>query len=173
MEFIDYYAESITSEIAYKVGRGIGDVKVVVQNISPLKAIGAVMVIWGTIAALVNLRKYKTGNLTKKEAITVTASESISMGISAGLGLLADGLLKAYVLVTTAPSVLPFAVGVAVTTGSKITWDCKTKKNMVWCELSPLKKEQDIVQSPLPVHKISSIKKLGDAKAHYICRGIS
>ena len=173
MEFVDYYAEYITSEIAYKVGRGLGDAKVVVQNISPFKAIGAVMVIWGSIVALVNLRKYKTGNLTKKQAITVTASESMGMGISAGLGLLADGLLKAYVLVTTAPSVLPFAVGVAVTTGSKITWDCKTKKNMVWCELSPLKKEQDILQSPLPVHKISSLKNRSAAKPRYICRGIS
>ena len=173
MEFIDYYAESITSEIAYKVGRGIGDVKVVVQNISPLKAIGAVMVIWGTIAALVNLRKYKAGNLTKKEAITVTASESIGMGISAGLGLLADGLLKTYVLVTTAPTVLPFAVGVAVTTGSKITWDCKTKKNMVWCELNPLKIERNIVRPLLPVHKRSSLKNRITAKPQYICRGIS
>ena len=173
MEFIDYYAESITSEIAYKVGRGIGDVKVVVQNISPLKAIGAVMVIWGTIAALVNLRKYKAGNLTKKEAITVTASESIGMGISAGLGLLADGLLKTYVLVTAAPSVLPFAVGVVVTTCSKITWDCKTKKNMVWCELSPLKKERNILQSPLTVQNISSLKNSITAKPQYIRRGIS
>ena len=59
MEFIDYYAESITSEIAYKIGRGLGDVKLVVQNINPLKAVGAVMVICGTIIALVNLRKYK------------------------------------------------------------------------------------------------------------------
>ena len=164
MEFIDYYAESITSEIAYKVGRGLGDVTVVIQSINPLKAIGAVMVLWGSIAALINLRKYKAGHLTKKQAITGPVSESMGMGISAGLGLLADGLLKIYVLVTTAPSVLPFAVGVAVTAGSKITWDCKTNKNMVWCELNPLKIERNIGQSPLPVHKISSLKNLSDVK---------
>jgi len=56
------------------------------------------------------------------------------MGLAAGLGLLADGIVKTYVLAAAATSVLPFVVGVAVTTGAKIAWDCKTKKNMIWCE---------------------------------------
>ena len=69
------------------------------------------------------------------------ASKSVGMGLAAGLGLLADGILKTYILAAAAPSVLPFVIGVAVTTGAKITWDCKTKNNMVWCERKDSPKE--------------------------------
>ncbi len=134
MEITDYYAESVTEKIAYSAGRGARNIKIVTQNINPLKATGAVMVLWGTVTGLVNLKRYKKGQITKKQAITATASESVGMGLAAGLGLLADGILKTYIITAASPAVLPFAVGVAVTTGVKITWDCKTKKNMIWCE---------------------------------------
>ena len=134
MEVTDYYAESISGNIAYNVGRGARYVKVAVQKINPLKATGAVMVLWAGITGLVNLNRYRKGKITKKQAITVTTSETVGMGLAAGLGLLADGILKTYILATTVPTVFPFAVGVAVTAGTKITWDRKTKKSIVWCE---------------------------------------
>lgn len=134
MEITDYYAESLSSNVTSNVGNGAGNVKVVTQSISPFKATGGVMLLWGAITGIVNFRKYKRGKITKKQAVTATASESVGMGLAAGLGLLADGILKTYILTTAAPVVLPFVVGVAVTTGTKITWDCKTKKNMIWCE---------------------------------------
>ena len=142
MEITDYYAESVSRDIAYSVGKGARYVKVAVQNINPLKAIGAVMLVWGGIAGLVNLRKYKKGKITKKQAITVTTSESVGMGLAAGLGLLADGILKTYILATTVPTVFPFVVGVAVTAGTKITWDCKTKHSMAWCESKGSQKDR-------------------------------
>lgn len=134
MEITDYYAESLPSNVASNVGKGARNAKVVTQSISPFKATGGVMLLWGAITGIVNFRKYKSGKITKKQAVTATASESVGMGLAAGLGLLADGILKTYILTTAAPVVLPFVVGVAVTTGTKITWDCKTKKNMIWCE---------------------------------------
>jgi len=134
MEFTDYYAESIPSNVASNVGKGAGHIQTVTQTINPINATGAVMLLWGGITGLINLRRYKKGIITKKQAITATASESVGMGVAAGLGLLADGIVKTYILATAAPAILPFVIGVAVTTGAKITWDCKTKKNMIWCE---------------------------------------
>ena len=89
------------------------------------------MLAWGAITGVINFRRYKSGKITKKQAVTATASESVGMGLAAGLGLLA---VKTSILMTAAPVALPFIVGVVVTTGAKITWDCKTKKNMIWCE---------------------------------------
>jgi len=117
MEIIDYYAESLPSNVT--------------QTINPLKATAGVMLVWGAITGVINFKRYKNGNITKKQAVTATASESVGMGLAAGLGLLA---VKASILMTAAPVALPFIVGVVVTTGAKITWDCKTKQNMIWCE---------------------------------------
>ena len=144
MEITDYYAESFPSNIAYNAGRGARYLKAAVQNINPLKATGTVMLLWGGVTGLVNLRKYKKGKITKKQVIAVTTNETVGMGLAAGLGLLADGILKTYILVTTVPAVLPFVAGVAVTAGTKITWDCKTKNSMVWCERDEKNKSLDI-----------------------------
>jgi hypothetical protein len=139
MVFADYYAESVTESVAYNVGKGTRNVVTVVQAFSPIKAIGAVTVVWGAVTAVVNYRKYRKGMLTGKQAITITASESVGMGISAGMGLLADGVF----LATAAPSVLAFTLGVVVTSGAKIAWNCATKNNMIWCQHQTPKKEQE------------------------------
>jgi len=120
MEIIDYYAESLPSNVT--------------QTFNPLKATGGVMLVWGAITGVINFRRYKSGKITKKQAVTATASESVGMGLAAGLGLLVDGIVKTSILMTAAPAALPFVVAVVVTTGAKITWDCKTKQNMIWCE---------------------------------------
>lgn len=134
MVFTDYYAESTADTLAYNVGKGARNVANVVQTINPLKAVGAVMLVWGAVAGAVNYRRYKKGEITKKQAIAITASESVGMGLSAGLGLLADGMLGTFVLTTTAPSVFALTVGVVVTSGAKIAWNCATKNNEIWCD---------------------------------------
>ena len=134
MIFTDYYAESTVSTLAYNVGKGARNVVNVVQTINPVKAVGAVMLVWGAAAGVVNYRRYKKGLITKKEAIRRTANESLGMGVSAGLGLLADGILGTLMITTTTASVLAFTVGVAVTSGAKIAWNCATKNHEVWCE---------------------------------------
>ncbi len=140
MLFLDYYGESVTESIAYNVGRGTRNVATVVTTLNPIKAIGVVMVVWGSVAGIANYYRYRKGRITKKQAVTITASESVGMGFSAGVGLLADGVVNAFIITTTAP-VLAFAVGVVVTAGVKIAWNCATKSNeaeakpvMVWCE---------------------------------------
>ena len=140
MDIGDYYAKSATSNVAYGLGRGARTVQVVAERINPLKAATAVMVGWGSIAGLANYRRYKQGRLTKREAIAVTANESVGMGLAAAVGLFADGLVRTYVLATATPSLIPFAIGVAMTGTAKITWDCVTKKNMMWCGVNGTRK---------------------------------
>ena len=141
MEFTDYYAETtVSSSTASSVGNGVGkgaaakSVQTTALTINPLSATAGVMLAWGAITGVINFRRYKKGTITKKQAITATASESVGMGLAAGLGLLADGIVKTSIIASAFPIALPFVVGVVVTTGAKITWDCKTKKNMVWCD---------------------------------------
>jgi len=133
MDITNYYAESIISKIAYNLGRGVKAVQVVTtQSINPLKAIGAVTIGWGSISAIVNMTRYKKGKISKKEAVVVTANESVGLGLAAGLGLFTSNLLRTYLLAASTVSVLPFTIGVIVTATTKVVWDCKTKKNMLW-----------------------------------------
>ena len=133
METIDYYSGTVSSKLGYGLGRGAGAVQVAASRISLTKGVATVTLAWGIIAGIVNYRRYKKGRLQKKEAIAVTANESIGMGLAAGTGLMADGLLKTYLLTAATTSVVPLAVGVAVTGTTKIAWDCITKRNMMWC----------------------------------------
>ena len=134
MAVTDYYGETIISKLGYGLGRGVRTAQVVtVQQINPLKAGAAVAALWGSFTALVNYSRYKKGKITKKDAIKVTASESAGMGISAGVGLVADTLLKTYVLAATASPAIPLAAAVVATGLTKIVWDCKTGKNVMWC----------------------------------------
>ena len=142
MEITDYYAESLPTSAASTAGNGAGHAtaRTIAQTINPFKATGAVMLLWGTAAGFINFRKFRQGKITKNQAIADTAGESVGMGLAAGLGLLADGIVKTYIIAAAAPTVIPFAVGVAVTTSAKITWDCKIKKRMKWCDNSDRKK---------------------------------
>jgi hypothetical protein len=130
MDVSDYYAESLTSKIMYNLGRGVKAVNVVtMENINPLKASAAVTVVWGTVSALINIRKYKQGKIAKGEAALATASESVGMGLSAGLGLFVSNLVRtSLVVASVTPSLLPFMTGVIVTTGAKRIWVSGTKK---------------------------------------------
>ena len=136
METIDYYSGTVgtvSTTAGYGLGRGARTVQVVTASINPAKAVATVMLAWGAIAGIVNYRRYKKGRLQKGEAIAVTANESIGMGLAAGAGLMADGLVKTYLLTAATASVVPLAVGVAVTGTTKIAWYCFTKRNMMWC----------------------------------------
>ena len=136
MDTIDYYSGTVgtvSTKVGYGLGRGARTVQVVTNRISPAKAVATVMLAWGAIAGIINYRRYKKGKLQKGEAIAVTANESIGMGLAAGAGLMADGLLNTYLLTAATASVVPLAVGVAATGATKIAWDCFTKRNMMWC----------------------------------------
>ena len=132
MDVGDYYADSLTSKTMYNLGRGVRAVEVVtMENINPLKASAVVAAAWGAVSGLINIRRYNKGGITKKEAVLDTASESIGLGLSAGLGLfLSNAVRTSLVVASVTPSLLPFIVGVIVTSSAKSMWNSKVRKHM-------------------------------------------
>ena len=139
MEISDYYCPTtVTSTLGYTMGRAAGAARVVtVEALNPVKAGAAVAVVWGGIAALLNARKYKQGRMTKRDAVLDTGGEAIGLGLAAGLGLLVSDAARASALIVSTSSLIPFTVGVAVTAGSKVIWDCSTKKHLK-CQAKPV-----------------------------------
>ena len=139
MEISDYYCPTtVTSTLGYTMGRAAGAARVVtVEALNPVKAGAAVAVVWGGIAALLNARKYKQGRMTKQDAVLDTGGEAIGLGLAAGLGLLVSDAARASALIVSTSSLIPFTVGVAVTAGSKVIWDCSTKKHLK-CQAKPV-----------------------------------
>ncbi|NQT01675.1 MAG: hypothetical protein HQ580_06615 [Planctomycetes bacterium] len=139
MEITDYYCPTtVTSTLGYSMGRAVGAARIVtVEAINPVKAGAAVAVVWGGIAALLNARKYKQGRITKRNAVLDTAGEGVGLGLAASLGLLASNAARASVLVASTTLLIPFTVGVAVTSGAKVIWNCSTKKHLK-CQAKPL-----------------------------------
>ena len=130
MEVYDYYTETFTSNVTYGAGKKSRTVATTVSQINLAAGAGAVMLLWGTITGFKNYKKFKSGDMTGQYAVKETARESFGMGLSAGLGLLADTVVKTAFLATATTSVIPFAIGVAVTSTAKITWDRVTKKRL-------------------------------------------
>ena len=136
MEVTDYYCPDTTTT---KTGYGLGNsprttTTTIIDAINPLKAGVSVGAVWGGITAIINTVKYRQGSITKQEAITDTAGESVGMGLAAGFGLLASNTIRASILIASSSSLIPFVVGVVVTTGAKIIWDSSIKKylNLEW-----------------------------------------
>ena len=138
MDVTDYYCPTtVTSTLGYSMGRAVGAARTItVDAINPVKAGAAVAVLWGSIAALVNVKKYKQGKITKRDAVVDTGGEAVGLGLAAGLGLLASNAVRASVLVASTTSLVPFTVGVAVTSGMKVMWNCSTKKHLK-CQPKP------------------------------------
>jgi len=132
MDTSDYYCPpTVTSTLGYSLGRGVGAVRVVtIEAVNPVRASVAVGAAWGGVAALVNARKYKQGRISKRNAILDTAGESAGMGLAAGLGLLASNAARASLFIASTSSLIPFTVGVVVTAGSKVIWNCSTRKHL-------------------------------------------
>lgn len=133
METIDYYCpETITTTVAHGLGRSARVIQTVTtETVNPVKAGPAVGVLWGSIVALLNARKYKQGKIAGRDAVLDTAGESVGMGLAASLGLLAsNAALRASLLVASTSSLVPFTVGVLVTTGVKVLWDCHVKRHL-------------------------------------------
>ena len=140
----DYYSESIINTISYGLGKSVGTVSsVMTEQIDPIKGGLGVAALWGTVTGIINYKKFKKGKLTKREAVLITASESTGLGLASMVGLFASNLLRSTVITYTSASVLPFVVGVGVTSLCKVTWDCKTKKNMMWCGCKNVHLSQD------------------------------
>jgi len=132
MEAIDFYSPEITTN---KIGYGLGNspratTTTIIGAINPLKAGVAVSAVWGGINAIINTVKYKQGRITGKDAVLDTAGESVGMGLAAGVGLLASNVVRASVLIASSSSLFPFVVGVVVTTGIKVIWDCNVSRHL-------------------------------------------
>jgi hypothetical protein len=138
MDVTDYYCPTtVTSTLGYSMGRAVGAARIItVDAINPVKAGAAVTVVWGGIAALVNVKKYKQGRITKRDAVVDTGGEAVGLGLAAGIGLLASNAVRASALVASTTSLIPFAVGVAVTSGAKVMWNCSTRKHLK-CQPKP------------------------------------
>jgi hypothetical protein len=132
METADYYCPTTTTTtLAYGLGRGARLVQTTaVQTINPLKAGSAVAVVWGGVVGLINARRYRKGELTKRDAVVDTAGESVGMGLASGLGLVASNAVRTASLAVTASPLVPFVTGVLVTLGAKSVWNCSTHKHL-------------------------------------------
>ena len=132
MKASDYFCpDAKTSTLGYNLGRSARAIRTgtIIEAFNPLKASAAVGVASGGISALVNTKKYKEGRITKRDAVLDTAGESVGMGLSAGLGLLASNAVRASIFIASTTSVVPFVLGVVVTSSAKIIWDCTIKKH--------------------------------------------
>ena len=139
METADYYCSTtITSTIGYTMGRAVGAVRVVtVDAVNPVTAGAVVGLVWGGAAALLNARKYRKGWMTKRDAIIDTAGETAGMGLASAIGLIASNAARASTLLATTSALVPFTVGVVVTAGSKVAWDCSVRRRLK-CQAKPL-----------------------------------
>ncbi|MFC1677970.1 hypothetical protein ACFL3G_13040 [Planctomycetota bacterium] len=139
METSDYYCPAtITGTIGYTMGRAVGAVRVVtVDSVNPVTAGAVVGLVWGGAAALLNARKYRKGWMTKRDAVIDTAGETAGMGLASAIGLIASNAARASTVFATASALVPFTVGVLVTAGSKVAWDCSVRKRFK-CEEKPV-----------------------------------
>jgi len=147
MEVSDYYCpETTISKFGYGLGHGSRTITVkTIEAINPLKASAAVGVVWGGIAALCNARKYKQGRITKRDAMIDTVGESVGMGLAAGFGLLASNVERVSFVVASTSLIIPFAIGVIVTAGAKVIWNCNTKRYLKCDEYNvPQKLDKEI-----------------------------
>ena len=153
MEVGDYYCpETMISTLGYGMGRSARIIKTVtIETVNPLKASAAVGAVWGSIAALINARKYRQGRITKQDAFLDTAGETVGIGFAAGLGLLASNAVRASVLVASTSSVIPFTLGVVITTSTKVIWYCSIKRHLkLKC------KEKELQQKRKPAVSVQS-----------------
>jgi len=138
METSDYYCPStVTGTFGYTLGRGVGAMRgVTVEAVNPATAGVVVGTVWGSVAALLNVRKYKLGRISKRDAVIDTAGETAGMGLASVLGLLASNAARASTLLAATSALVPFTVGVLVTAGSKVAWDCTVRRRLK-CDKKP------------------------------------
>ena len=132
MDVRDYHVmETTTSTVGKNLARGARAVKGVIPDvINPLSASVGVGVVWGGIAGLTSMKRYRDGKISRKGAVLTTVGEAAGMGLAAGLGVLASNVARASLLLTGTTALAPFVVGVVVTAGAKILWDMSTKKHI-------------------------------------------
>jgi len=132
MELRDYHVmETTTGTLGKNLARGARAVKgVIPEVINPVRASVGVGVVWGGIAGLTSMKRYRDGKISGKDALLATAGESAGMGLAAGLGILASNAARASLLLTATTSFAPFVAGVVVTAGAKVLWDKIIKKHI-------------------------------------------
>jgi hypothetical protein len=113
--------ENIALGLARSTGR-----RPAATALSPATAGMTVAGLWGGFAAAINYLRYRRNEISGREAVASTASESVGAGIASSLGLIASNVARAALLATSVASPASFAVGFLVTTSSKIIWDRAT-----------------------------------------------
>lgn len=117
----------LPAAVAYRLGRGARAAQTLasqdIGSVTPLKAGVVVAGIWGAMAAITNTYRYKRDKISKKRAFVATASESVGVGLSASLGLIAGNTAKMAFMSASATSVLTIATSAIVTAGFKSLWD--------------------------------------------------
>jgi len=58
------------------------------------------------------------------------------MGLASAIGLIASNAARASTLFAASSALVPFTVGVLVTAGSKVAWDCSVRRRFK-CEEKP------------------------------------
>jgi hypothetical protein len=98
-----------------------------ISPLTPLKGGAIAAATWGTVAGVINLRRYQKGRLSGRDAALDTATQSAGVGVSAASGLVAGNAARAALVAATttatAPVVLPFATAVVASAGVKYVWD--------------------------------------------------
>ncbi len=112
---------ALLGSAAYAVGRGASRVGPAIGGV-------AVAVLWAAAHGWANLRKYRKGKISKKEAAHKTAAESIGIGLATAVGLMAVNVVRASAFAATSAALVPFLVGTAVTGAAKAAWERKVAK---------------------------------------------
>jgi hypothetical protein len=87
--------------------------------------------LWGGIVGAINFTRYSRNEISGREALVSTASESVGAGLASSLGIVAGNVARAALLATAAATPLTFAVGVVVTAATKIAWDHAVTRQLV------------------------------------------
>jgi len=131
-------SSSVLASVAYTLGRGVGLLRPAVgvsaveasaASVRPVAGGAAIGALWGTINGLVNLRRYKRGQISKQQAVRDTASESIGLGVATAIGLTAATVVRTTLLIGSFAALAPFVVASAVTGGAKVLWDRAVRKS--------------------------------------------
>jgi hypothetical protein len=118
---------SLPATIGYRLGRGVKVAETLARQeiavVSPFKVGAVVAGVWGGIAAITNIYRYRKDRVSKQRAVAATASETVGVGLAASLGLVAGNAARMAVVSASTASLLSIAVGTIVTGGIKQLWD--------------------------------------------------
>ena len=130
------------ASVAYVAGRGAGRIGPAASGatrVGPVLGGAAVAALWAAAFGWANVRKCQKGQISKKEAAQVTAVESIGVGLAAGAGIVAVGMVRASALVLGSAALVPLIVGTVATGATTAVWRRGVRKPNLYHELESRK----------------------------------